>query len=97
MTGTTRSSSGLDARRRRVLFRSWHRGMKETDLITGPFADAMIDRLSDAELDEYERLIEAPDPDLYRGVANGEPPPPEFQGPVFQQLYDFHHDGRDPR
>src|SRR5262249_42680772 len=25
MTGTTRSSDGLDARRRRILFRSWHR------------------------------------------------------------------------
>jgi antitoxin CptB len=86
----------LDVRRRRTLFRSWHRGMKETDLIMGPFADAMIDKLSDAELDEFERLMEAPDPDLYRWIARGEPPPAEYQGPVFQRIYAFHHGDRRP-
>ena len=37
MTGTTRSSEGLDPRRRKLLFRSWHRGMREMDLILGSF------------------------------------------------------------
>jgi antitoxin CptB len=36
MTGTTRSSEGLDIRRRKLLFRSWHRGMREMDLIEVP-------------------------------------------------------------
>ena len=39
MTGTTRSSEGLDLRRRKLLFRAWHRGMREMDLIMGRFAD----------------------------------------------------------
>ncbi len=38
MTGTARSSEGLDMRRRKLLFRSWHRGMREMDLIMGRFA-----------------------------------------------------------
>jgi antitoxin CptB len=42
MTGTIRSSDGLDVRRRRILFRAWHRGMREMDLIMGRFADAVI-------------------------------------------------------
>jgi succinate dehydrogenase flavin-adding protein (antitoxin of CptAB toxin-antitoxin module) len=29
MTGLTRTSEGLDPRRRRMLFRAWHRGMRE--------------------------------------------------------------------
>lgn len=61
MTGTTISSEGLDPRRRKLLFRSWHRGMREMDLILGSFADAEIARLSDAELDDYERLLEISD------------------------------------
>jgi antitoxin CptB len=69
MTGTTKSSDGLDARRRRLLFRSWHRGIREMDLIMGRFADAWIERLSEAELAQYERLIEIPDPELYVGSA----------------------------
>ncbi len=39
MTGSRLSSAELDTRRRRLLFRSWHRGMRETDLILGTFAD----------------------------------------------------------
>ena len=42
MTGTTRSSGGLDDRRKRLLFRCWHRGTREMDLILGRFADAEI-------------------------------------------------------
>ena len=45
MTGTNTSSEGLDARRRKLLFRSWHRGMREMDLILGAFADAAIETL----------------------------------------------------
>src|SRR5258705_165842 len=42
MTGSTRSSSGLDDRRKRLLFRCWHRGTRERDLILGRFADAEL-------------------------------------------------------
>ena len=42
MTGTQRSSADLDVRRRKILFRSWHRGIREMDLIMGQFADAHI-------------------------------------------------------
>ena len=62
MNGSTRSSDGLDLRRRKLLFRSWHRGMREMDLVMGRFADMEIGRLSEAELDEYERLVELPVP-----------------------------------
>ena len=47
MTGTTRSSAGLDARRRRILYRSWHRGTREMDLLMGRFADALIGEMSE--------------------------------------------------
>ena len=68
MTGSTRSSGGLDDRRKRLLFRCWHRGTREMDLILGRFADAEIAGLTDAELAELERLIEVPDPDLYAAL-----------------------------
>ncbi len=61
MTGTKRSSEGLDARRRKLLFRSWHRGMREMDLILGTFADAEIGALTGDEIDQYERLLDIPD------------------------------------
>ncbi len=93
MTGTTRSSEGLDARRRRLLFRSWHRGTREMDLIMGRFADAMIGDLTAAELDDFERLSEAPEPDLYAWITDKRPVPAEHDHALFRRLRDFARSG----
>lgn len=90
MTGTTKSSEGLDARRRRLLFRSWHRGIREMDLIMGRFADAWIARLSDRELDDYERLIAVPDPELYAWIAGQEAVPADYDSDLLRRLRAFH-------
>jgi len=89
MTGTTRSSSGLDERRKRLLFRCWHRGTREMDLILGRFADREIARLSIDELTQLERLIEVPDVDLYAAITGDKVLPAEFAGPLFERIKDF--------
>lgn len=86
MTGSTRSSGGLDDRRKRLLFRCWHRGTREMDLILGRFADAEIAGLSDGELAELERLIEVPDPDLYAALTGDTPLGPEYASPLFDRI-----------
>ncbi len=67
---TERSSEGLDERRRKLLFRAWRRGVREMDLIVGRFADAHIDKFDATGLDDFERLIEAPN---YRPLRLGHP------------------------
>jgi antitoxin CptB len=94
MTGSTRSSGGLDDRRKRLLFRCWHRGMREMDLILGRFADAKIDSLTDAELTDIESLIEAPDPDLYAALSGGAPLAPEYRTALFDRIKSFRPSGR---
>ena len=95
MTGSSRSSDGLDPRRRRLLFRSWHRGTREADLIMGRFADAEIGTMPEAELAEFERLIEVPDRDLYLWLTGEAETPPSYDTPVFRRLKSFHtHDAR---
>lgn len=90
MTGSTRSSEGLDERRRRLLFRSWHRGIREADLVLGRFADAHIANLTDADLDEYERLLDVPDHDLYTWVTEEVSVPSEYETALFRRLRAFH-------
>jgi antitoxin CptB len=90
MTGSTRSSDGLDARRRRVLFRSWHRGTREADLIMGRFADTHIAGFSDAELDEYEHLLEALESDLLAWITGVAEVPAAHDTPMFHRVRDFH-------
>jgi antitoxin CptB len=89
MTGSTRSSGGLDDRRKRLLFRCWHRGTREMDLILGRFADAMIASLSDDELDRLEHLIEVPDPDFYAALTSDKPLAPEYASALFERIKAF--------
>ena len=89
MSGTTISSKDLDQRRRRLLFRAWHRGMREVDLITGRFADAHIRKLTKAEVDEFEKLMDVPEPELLAWVVGAEPTPAQFDTPLFRKMRDF--------
>ncbi len=86
MTGSTRSSDGLDDRRKRLLFRCWHRGTREMDLILGRFADAEIADLSDGDMAELERLLEVPDPDLYAALTGEKPLDPEYASALFDRI-----------
>lgn len=89
MTGSTRSSEGLDVRRRKLLFRAWHRGMREMDLVMGRFADATVADLSNAELDAFERLMEVPDRDLLAWITGEEAVTTDHDTPLFRRLYEF--------
>lgn len=102
MTGIGRSSAGLDVRRKRLLFRCWHRGTREMDLIIGRFADRYLDTLNAQELDELERLIDIADVNLYASFTGSAPPPDGFAGGIFERIKAFqagvdgiHADGTD--
>jgi len=89
MTGLNRSSDGLDVRRKKLLFRCWHRGTREMDLIMGRFAENNIADLSDDELNQLEQLIDLPDPDLYAAISGAGDIPAEFKGSVYKRMRDF--------
>ncbi|MBP0580947.1 succinate dehydrogenase assembly factor 2 [Labrys sp. LIt4] len=90
MSGTIRTSEELDPRRRRIVYRAWHRGFREMDLIMGNFCDAVIVELSEQEVADFETLIDAPDHELYAWIRSAEPVPAEFDTPVFRRLRDYH-------
>lgn len=93
MTGLSRSTAGLEPRRKRLLFRAWHRGTREMDLLMGRYAESVIETLSDDEMDLFEALIEVPDRDLFSWIAQGEPVPANYDTPVFRGLKAYHtHD-----
>ena len=92
-TGTNLSSQGLDDRRRRLLFRCWHRGIREMDLVLGRFADAELTKLTDAELTELEGWLEVPDQQIYAWVNGMAATPGEFDTALFRRLLAFHNKG----
>jgi len=93
MSGTTLSSDGLDPRRRRLLFRAWHRGMREVDLITGRFADAHLAGLTEAEVGDFERLMDVPEPELLAWVMGSEATPADHDTELFRRMCNFQRGG----
>jgi len=66
-------------RLKRLKFRSWHRGWKETDLILGSFADANLENLSDAQVTSYEHLLDEDDDILWGWIIGKTETPSEFK------------------
>lgn len=74
----------LDNTRKKLLFRAWHRGTREMDLLLGSFADAFIPHCSDEEVVLFEQLLAVPDPDLYDWKSGRTPPDEAENTPVMQ-------------
>ncbi len=80
-----------DIRKKRLLFRSWHRGTREADLILGSFAEARLAGFDEAQLDAYEALLECPDADLFDWIAGRAAPPPAHDNAVTRLLLAFRY------
>ncbi|MEM6615488.1 MAG: succinate dehydrogenase assembly factor 2 [Pseudomonadota bacterium] len=95
MSGTQITSDGLTVRQRKILFRSWHRGTREMDLLMGGFADKFLAELSSDHLSDFEQLIEVPDWDLFAWITGTRETPNNYATPVFSALQAFHLKGTD--
>lgn len=63
---------------------TWHcrRGMLELDLILQRFLAHQVDTLTDTQIDLFERLLTAQDPDLYAWLMG-------YETPVDKELRDI--------
>jgi antitoxin CptB len=76
-------------KRKRLIFRSGHRGTKEMDLILGSFAQEHVPGFSEGELAQYDELLCESDPDLYNWLTGKEAPPSNVLTPVLEQLLSY--------
>lgn len=79
----------LETRRKRLLYRSVYRGNKENDILLGQFAHAHIGEFSQAELDQYERLLDAGDNDIFAWMTGQAEVPPEADTPILRRFLAF--------
>jgi antitoxin CptB len=88
-TEAGRSSNNLDPRRKRALFRAWHRGTREMDLVMGRFADREIHALSDEDLAHFEQLLDLPEADVFAWVTGQLPRPAHIDAGLLARLGEF--------
>lgn len=81
-------------RLKRLIYRSCYTGTKELDLVLGGFARAHLDRLDEAQLDRYEALVDAENPDVYAWIIRCEAPPAEYDTDVLRMIRDYARPGR---
>ena len=83
-----------DPRRKRLLFRSWHRGTREADLILGSFANEHLAAFDAAQLGRYEALLDRPDPEIFDWLTGRCAPPSECDHDVTRMLLAFRYTPR---
>jgi antitoxin CptB len=79
----------LDVRRKRLLFRSWHRGTKEADLLLGSFAERHLRGFTPDQVDRYEALLTSEDSELLDWIAGRAAPPADRDSDVLRLLLAF--------
>ncbi len=79
----------MDPRRKRLLYRATHCGMKENDVMIGRFASARLDDLSESLVDQLENLMNHTDNDLYNWITGREPTPDIVDSDVLRMIKEF--------
>jgi diadenosine tetraphosphate (Ap4A) HIT family hydrolase/succinate dehydrogenase flavin-adding protein (antitoxin of CptAB toxin-antitoxin module) len=73
---------------KQILYRSLHRGCKETDFLIGKFAENKLSEINDLEL--FGRFLEEDDAKIYDWLLDKEPAP-EYYSQVILQIKEFHN------
>lgn len=77
---------------KKLIFRSWHRGTREMDLMMGKFADATLPSYDAAQLQAYEALMHENDPDIYNWITLQEALPDSVKNnPALNELISFYN------
>lgn len=79
------AAEAAEARLKRLRMRSWRRGIKEMDLILGPYADQCLHTLEADEVRLYDALLSENDQDLYAWVT-GRASPPLAHAPMIARI-----------
>jgi len=87
--GMTNDDETTTARRKRLYFRSWHRGTQEADLLLGRFADRHLATMDDRSMTEFEAVLEVPEPDLLAWYMRQADVPPDQKSPTLDLILDF--------
>lgn len=80
----------LTLKRKKLLFRAWHRGTREADILLGRYAEAHLPQMNEAQVDQFAALMDEQDPDIYDWLIGARPVPDQFADFIMQSLRNFY-------
>jgi antitoxin CptB len=81
----------MDARRKRLIYRCQHRGMKEVDALLGGFVGRHAAALAEREVTQLEALVDEPDNDLYNWITGKQPVPTAHDHDLMTRIRKFNN------
>ena len=78
-----------DVRRKRLIWRATHRGIKEMDLILGGFVRRHLASFSETEIADLERIMDIPDQEMLGWATKQAPVPSEHASPLLSRILDY--------
>ncbi|OCH86773.1 DUF339-domain-containing protein [Obba rivulosa] len=86
-TPLPRPGETVDNMRARLVYQSRKRGTLESDLLLSTFAKEQLPTMSEAELKEFDRLMDEPDWDIYYWATEKKTPPERWaNSPLLEKL-----------
>jgi antitoxin CptB len=76
-------------RRKKLLWRACHRGIKEMDILMGGFAKVRVGGMTETELNALEALIELPDQEMLSWITGEATVPAGVTNPLLPELLKF--------
>ena len=77
----------MNDQRKRILYQSWHRGCKETDVVLGPFAEAFLPECSEVEFEAFVALLLEDDWDIWHWITHHPEATPAKHQPMISQIF----------
>lgn len=65
----TADNTALSPRHKKLLFRAWHRGTREADLMVGRYAQEHVAQWDEDRLDLFEEFLDEADADIFDWVS----------------------------
>ena len=78
-----------NARRKRILYRCQHRGMKEMDILLGGYVGEHVGTMSEADLATLEVLMDVSDQELFAWMIGRKPVPAEHDTALYRAIADY--------
>ncbi|KAJ1673504.1 Succinate dehydrogenase assembly factor 2 mitochondrial, partial [Spiromyces aspiralis] len=85
-----RSHEATETKRRRLIWQTRKRGILESDILLSTFAKEELGGMTRAELEEFDKLLDEMDWDIFHWASGAKQPPPKVeQMAVFCKLREY--------
>lgn len=79
---------------KKLLYKSSNRGWKENDILLGGFARKYLTKMSEDELQMFDKLLDESDIDIFAWITNKKLTPAALDNIVMSMLKEFHRDAK---